>query len=368
MDNLKIIAVIIIVALQVSLHGQSTTYSKYEEKMVTYANNGWSYAEKYDSLEIAEVALDSCWRFIDKYPYSFAKPNVLSFMLEMTVMLSNDKNKIYPLIDSVLTYDKLLSTKLRVGQILVENNLDVERGREIIIDALPHLITEQQKFNAYITIARSDVSNGKFVSAQNYYEKALEIHPEWLAGWYECLSTAKIGEMGEKTKYLESRINKIEESKREKSASRSTVGPNINKQISELVMDDLDEQKVDFKTFHGKLLVINRFNFWCGWCAKEFPALQKIIAEFPNVNFVFVNYGETPEELKEIYFKKSEFSFLKEQIVLQGDSKYLKTIHGNGVPHTLVVDKKGKVRYDYLGYKENLEELLRKNLFKLNHE
>lgn len=365
---MKIFILLITFVVQINIQGQSTTYSKYEEKMVTYANNGWMYALKYDSLEIAEVTLDSCWRFIDKYPHTFAKSNVLNFMLKMTVMLSNDKNKIYPLIDSVLTYDRLLSTKLMVGQILVENDLDGERGREIIIDALPHLITEQQKYNAYVTLARSDVPNGNYVSAQEYYEKALEIHPEWLAGWYECLSTAKIGEMLEKAKYFESRIRDLEDSKRSDYVSNSSVGPNINKQISELVMNDLDENKVRLKTYHGNPLVINRFNFWCGWCFKEFPALKKIMDEFPNVKFIFVNYGESPDELKEIYFKKSEFSFLKEQIILQGNSQYLKTIHGNGVPHTLVVDKTGKIRYDYLGYEDNIENLLRKNLSKLNRE
>ncbi len=150
-----------------TLQAQSTTYSKYEEDMILYANNGWMYADKYDSIELAEKALDSCWQFVRAFPNSFAKPNVLSMMLEMTITLTDDLNKIYPLIDSVLSYDKLPSTRLRMGEILIERNLDLQKGREYVIDAFSLLSVEFHKYRAYMLMARSDITFGQLFFCTN---------------------------------------------------------------------------------------------------------------------------------------------------------------------------------------------------------
>ncbi len=90
-----------------------------------------AYAFKYNSYQDVKPIIDSCWSFLDKYPNSFAKPNVLSYLLEMTVLISKDLKVINPLIDSVLYYDSLPTTKQRLGAILIERNLDLKRGQGI---------------------------------------------------------------------------------------------------------------------------------------------------------------------------------------------------------------------------------------------
>lgn len=50
------------------------------------------YSLKYDSTQILDIALDSCWKFLDKYPNSFAKPGVFYYMLEMAVLKNSNKN------------------------------------------------------------------------------------------------------------------------------------------------------------------------------------------------------------------------------------------------------------------------------------
>ena len=63
-----------------------------------------------------------------------------------------------------------------------------------------------------------------------------------------------------------------------------------------------------------------------------------------------------------------EFSFLKNQTVLFVTKDYYDEIYENGVPHTLVIDKVGNIRYDYSGYRKELESLLRNNLSNLIKE
>ena len=107
---------------------QTTTYSKEEERMLQYVNNQYAYSLKYDSSEILDTALDSCWKFLNKYPNSFAKPGVFSYMLEMAVLNHSDKNVIATLIDSTVYFDPSSVTKYRVAEMLIEKEIDSEKG------------------------------------------------------------------------------------------------------------------------------------------------------------------------------------------------------------------------------------------------
>jgi len=351
-----------------SSYAQSTTYSKYEERMATYVNNGWAYALKYDSLQNVKPVLDSCWKFLDKYPRSFVKPNVFSYMLEMTVLITKDMNKINPLIDSVLAYDKLPGTKERVGEMLITRNLDLQRGRKFISEVFPYLTAQYHKYNAYMLMAKSDITLGNYSSAKTNFEKALEIDSTRAEAWYEYLGYLKMREMPGYASAVMAKIKELEKNDKISYLNRTNISPNINKSILELSAKDLDNNQIKFSSSLGKVVVINCFNFWCGFCVKEFPSLRKMINEFSEVEFIFLNFGETAKELRERYFAMNEFKFLKKQKVLFSSKEFNREIYGNGVPQTLVIDKTGKVRYDYTGYREELESLLRNNLSKLIKE
>ncbi|MBL1215406.1 MAG: TlpA family protein disulfide reductase [Ignavibacteriae bacterium] len=365
---MKLLMVLILAAFSTNIFSQKTTYSKYEERMIQYANNGWLFATVYDSLEIAQKSLDSCWKFIDQYPNSFAKSNVLTYMLESTVILTDDMDKINPLIDSVLTYDKLASTRLRMGEILIERNLDLQRGRDYVVDAFPKLTVKNHKFRAFLLMARSDISLGKYTSAQNNYEKAIELKPGRVLVLYEYLSFLKMSEFHQRAQEVTSLIEELEDKAAESFFEKSTNSSNINKNINDISVFDLDSSVVALDKYNGKTIVLNRFNFYCPACIKEFPILRKMITEFPEVEFIFIYSGISIKELKEIYLARKQFSFLKEQTVLFVSKNYYDKIYGYSVPHTLVIDKKGKIRYDYVGYNDDLENLLRMNLSKLSKE
>jgi thiol-disulfide isomerase/thioredoxin len=353
-------AVLIIVSSIV--YSQTTTYSKEEENMVGYVNMGWAYAYKYNSYQDVKPIIDSCWSFLNIYPNSFAKPNVFSYLLEMNVLISKDLKVINPLIDSVLYYDSLPTTKQRLGGILIERNLDLKRGREFVLDALPKLSVKNQLFNSYLLLAKSDLTLGKFASAKINFENALKTDSTRSEGWYEYLSFLRIRELTQEANIVAAKIGELEKQSKIKFVTQTSISPNINKDINNITLLDLDSNTVELKSLKGQISVLNRFNFWCGICATEFPALQKLIKEFPDVKFIFINSGETASELRDRYFKKKEFSFLKKQKVLFVTKEYYDEIYGDTVPHTLIVDKSGIIRYDYRGYNKEMESLLRNNL------
>lgn len=365
---MKSLLALLILFVAISSYAQSTTYSREEEKMVGYVNNGWAYAKKYDSLKNVKPVLDSCWKLLKKYPQSFAKPNVFSYMLEMTVLITRDLSLINPLIDSVLYYDQLPTTKERIGEILITRNLNISHGKELLNDAFPKLTAPYHIYNTLLLMAKSDVALGNYASARINYEKALQTDSTRAEGWYEYLGYLKLMELPFDASLVIKKINVLEKENKLHYINNSTVSPNVNKNISKYSMLDLDNKSFELSSLKGKVYVINCFNFWCGFCVKEFPTLKRMIKEFPEVEFIFLNYGETAKELRERYFSKKEFSFLKKQQVLFMNNEFSRNVYGSGVPQTYVIDKFGTIRYDYYGYSEELETLLRDNLRSLIKE
>ncbi len=367
-NHMKYLLVLIILFTTASSFAQTTTYSKEEERMVAFANNGLSYAKKYDSLLNVKPVIDSCRRFLKKYPRSFAKPNVFSYMLEMIVLISKDLAEINPLIDSVLYYDQLPVTKQRIGEILITRNLDIKRGRDLIAAAFSKLTVPYHIYNSYMLMAKSDITLRKFASAKINYEKALQTDSTRAEAWYEYLGYLNMMELPNEAGSVRKKIIELEKEDKLLYLDYTNISPNINKNISGLSLINLDKRTFDLNSLEGKVVVINCFNFWCGYCVKEFPTLKKMIKEFPEVEFVFLNLVETAPELRDRYFKMNEFKFLAKQKVLFSTIQFNREIYGNGVPQTLVIDKEGTVRYDYYGYRKELESALRGNLQKLIKE
>lgn len=365
---MKILLAITLVSFGVTNFAQTTTYSKEEEQMLQYVNMGRAYAMKYDTPESVIPVIDSCWNFLDKYPNSFAKPGVFSYLLEMTAMVSTDLTEINPLIDSVLYYDKLPTTKQRIGELLIERDLDFQKGREYIFEALLSLTVPYHFYKSYLILAKTDIRLGKYASAEMYFKKAIAIDSIRTDALYEYSNLLQMRESPKQAKVIQDKINKLNEESRLRYINKTNISPNINKNIHDFSFYDLDSNLVSLSEFKGKVIVINRFSFWCGYCAYEFPTLRRLKKEFPTVEFLFINTFDTAAELREKYFTQEEFSFLRNEKIVFDNVAFHNKIFSTGIPHTFVVDKNGNVRLDYGGYRKELEDIMREKIKQLINE
>jgi thiol-disulfide isomerase/thioredoxin len=60
-----------------------------------------------------------------------------------------------------------------------------------------------------------------------------------------------------------------------------------------LALQGIDGPAVALGSFRGKPTVVNLWATWCPPCRRELPMLQRAQAEHPEVNFVFVDQGES---------------------------------------------------------------------------
>ena len=173
-----------------------TTYSKEEERMELFMNNGWAYAVKYDSLQRIPPVIDSCKRFLARYPNSFLKPGVFAYMLKLTAMISTQKARILPLIDSVLAYDPIAVTRMDVGRLLIEREIDPHRGAAFLEEALPGLTSSDHQYETHLLLARVAMNDGEYAGAQRHLRAALSLGKKLVkkkttGAWLSAFSSSK---------------------------------------------------------------------------------------------------------------------------------------------------------------------------------
>ncbi|MDE2275235.1 MAG: TlpA family protein disulfide reductase, partial [Burkholderiales bacterium] len=64
-----------------------------------------------------------------------------------------------------------------------------------------------------------------------------------------------------------------------------------------LALTALDGSATQLSSFTGRPTVVNLWATWCPPCRREMPLLQQAQAAQPEVNFVFVNQGETRDQV-----------------------------------------------------------------------
>jgi thiol-disulfide isomerase/thioredoxin len=123
----------------------------------------------------------------------------------------------------------------------------------------------------------------------------------------------------------------------------------------------LDGTVVALDRFRGRPLIVNLWATWCGPCRREMPALEAAQRAHPGVTFVFVNQGESAQDVQR---------FLAEQrlelrnILLDPARELGSRTQSLGYPTTLFYDAAGTLRLRHAG--ELSLATVRENIAALN--
>lgn len=347
-------------------NAQETTYSAYEERMAQYVNNQLAYSWKYDSVEIVKIAIDSCKRFLEKYPNTFIKSGVLSYMLRMTSELTTDPKKILPLVDSILVYDNIATTQYGIAELLIEKNIDPIYGRKLLSSSSPQLTYSYHRFKANLLFARLEVSQGNSGIAKWYYEQAIKEDSTRAEGWQEYATFLKYSEQPTEYHNVMKKIQSLDRLNQLKYESSTNGSQNLNKSILKYHFNDIEGHSIDFQNYLGAPVLIQNFNFWCPVQKEQIKTLENIAAQYPNVKIVLMNVSESPKELKHQFLNKSKYKFYTKHKIVFADSVLWSEILGHTAHSLFVIDKFGNIKSDYSGYNKTLESKLKSDLQKLS--
>ena len=116
---------------------------------------------------------------------------------------------------------------------------------------------------------------------------------------------------------------------------------------------NLDQYKADKKLslsdLRGQVVMINFWASWCGPCRQEMPLLDKLYARYKPMGFTLLGVNVEPDPtLATGFLDKTPVTF---PILLDKDSSVSKLYQVAGMPSTVIVDRKGNLRWVHKGYK-----------------
>lgn len=108
----------------------------------------------------------------------------------------------------------------------------------------------------------------------------------------------------------------------------------------------LEEQPASLTSYAGRPTVVNLWATWCPPCRREMPVFEQAQAEFPGVNVVMVNQGESAEQARA--FLKSEGLDLSD-VLLDHFSQTMNAVGARALPTTLFFDAEGQLMDSHMG-------------------
>lgn len=102
----------------------------------------------------------------------------------------------------------------------------------------------------------------------------------------------------------------------------------------------LDGQTFDNESLKGKVVLIQFWTTWCGYCRADEPAVEKLNADYgDNLVVLAVDVNESRGKVK----KYLEQSGRKSRIVLTEDTNLAAAFEARAFPMYVVLDRKGNV-------------------------
>ncbi len=121
----------------------------------------------------------------------------------------------------------------------------------------------------------------------------------------------------------------------------------INRPFPEFSLPDLFDESinVDNSYFEGQVVLVNVFGSWCATCDQEHPTLRRL-ARDGEIVMLGIDWRDTREKgLRWLARRGNPYT----RTVFDEYSTLAIDLGVTGAPESFFVDKKGQIRYKYIG-------------------
>ncbi|MDR1888827.1 MAG: TlpA family protein disulfide reductase [Zoogloeaceae bacterium] len=134
------------------------------------------------------------------------------------------------------------------------------------------------------------------------------------------------------------------------------------KQLLALELPDEQGKKIAIRQWKGRVLVVNFWATWCAPCKAEIPEFSRLHTAWQKKGVQFVGIAIDKRENVQVFVDEIKVSY--PQLIDNGKMMQSLRALGNdmqGLPFTLLIDKKGELLARHLGSMETkeLEALLK---------
>jgi peroxiredoxin len=140
-------------------------------------------------------------------------------------------------------------------------------------------------------------------------------------------------------------------------ASGDAAGP-----APSFTLTNLTGQPGGLGEYKGQVVMVNFWATWCGPCQQEMPLLDQMYKKYKPAGFTLigVNVDKESPAVKELLARKP-VSF---PVLLDPANQVSKAYHVDEMPSSVIIDRKGQIRYVHRGYKpgdeNDYQDLIRK--------
>src|SRR5579884_4066061 len=106
---------------------------------------------------------------------------------------------------------------------------------------------------------------------------------------------------------------------------------------------------VSLAQYKGQVVMINFWASWCGPCRQEMPLLEDIYKKYNKLGFTLIGVNVEPDsKAADDWLKQTPVTF---PVLYDKASKVSQAFNVAGMPTTVIIDRKGNVRYRHVSYK-----------------
>ena len=113
-------------------------------------------------------------------------------------------------------------------------------------------------------------------------------------------------------------------------------------------------QPLSVAALRGKVVLVNFWASWCGPCRREMPVLEQLNRQYGKRGVVVVGVNVEPDRTAALdWLRETPVSF---PVLSDADSRVSAAYHVEGMPNTVILDRKGTVRYVHRSYVPGTED------------
>ncbi len=118
---------------------------------------------------------------------------------------------------------------------------------------------------------------------------------------------------------------------------------------------------VKLSDLKGKVIVLDFWASWCAPCKAAFPGMKMAVEKYKNDKDVVFYFVDTQERIKDYeayvtkYLKDNNYDF---NVLFDANANFSKSFGVGAIPHKMVIDKDGMLRFSEVGYMGSPSELV----------
>lgn len=123
--------------------------------------------------------------------------------------------------------------------------------------------------------------------------------------------------------------------------------------VPPFTLKDLAGTRVSLDGLKGRIVVINYWGIWCGWCVQELPAYQKLYEKYandPQVVVLTIDNDANPDDVPP-WMAQKKFTF-----PVLFDDQYVSKVGIQAFPTTWFLDQEGRKVFEKVGWSQELQE------------